>query len=70
MESGLTDPGFETLRAILRAAGYDMAVELIPRPTARTHMMREVSRILAMTPEDRLREVAAVNRFVAAAKRD
>lgn len=69
IEAGLTDPGFDTLRSLVRAAGYDVAVDLVSRPASRTHMMRDVKRILAMTPENRLREVGAVNRFVSAAKR-
>lgn len=70
IEAGLTDPGWDTLAALIRAAGFDLAVELEPRIAARTHMMADVARILALSPEDRLREVAAVSRFAAGAKRD
>jgi hypothetical protein len=33
------------------------------------HMLVDVSRILSLTPEERLREVANVSRFLAAARR-
>jgi hypothetical protein len=35
----------------------------------RSHMMQDVARILRLSPEDRLREVAAVSRFVANTRR-
>jgi len=35
----------------------------------RTHMLEDVRRILALSPEDRLREVANVARFSVAARR-
>jgi len=69
IEAGLTDPGWNTLARLLRAAGHELEVELRPRATGRSHMLREVSRILALSPEDRLREVAAVDRFVRMARR-
>lgn len=69
IEAGLTDPGWNTLAALIRAAGQTVEVELRPRGTGRTHMLRDVNRILALTPEDRLREVAAVDRFVRLARR-
>lgn len=69
IEAGLTDPGWNTLAALVRAAGQEVEVGLRPRVTGRTHMLREVRRILAMTPDDRLREVAAVDRFVRLARR-
>ena len=34
-----------------------------------SHMLAEVARILSLTPEDRLREVANASRFIAAARR-
>lgn len=69
IEAGLTDPGWETLAALVRAAGFELSAELVPAVAARTHMLLDVDRILAMTPEDRLREVGAVDRFVRAARR-
>ncbi len=69
IERGATSPGWDTLQRLLRAAGFDLAAEIVPRPTARSHMMGDVARILRLSPEDRLREVAAVSRFLAGARR-
>lgn len=69
IESADTSPRIDTLERLLRAAGFTLNAEIAPRPTARSHMMRDVARILRMSPTDRLREVAAVSRFVANARR-
>jgi predicted transcriptional regulator len=69
IESGETSPRWDTLRHLLRAAGFELRAEVIPRPRADSHMMDDVARILRLSPEDRLREVAALNRFVAATHR-
>src|SRR3990172_152554 len=69
IESGQTSPGVETLARVLAAAGYDLHAELRPAAPADTHMLDDVARILALTPEDRLREVANVTRFMSAARR-
>lgn len=69
IESGDATPRWETLLHLLRAAGFDLRAELVPRPTARSHMMQDVERILRLSPEDRLREVGAVSRFVASTRR-
>jgi predicted transcriptional regulator len=69
IETGETSPRWDTLRQLVRAAGFDLRAEVIPRPRADSHMMQDVARILRLSPEDRLREVAALNRFVAAARR-
>lgn len=69
IERGATSPGWDTLHRLLRAAGFDLEAEIVPRPTARSHMMGDVARILQLSPEDRLREVAAVSRFLAGTRR-
>jgi len=69
IEGGATSPGWGTLVHLLRAAGFDLRAEIVPRHTARTHMMQDVARIRRLSPEDRLREVGAVDRFVLAARR-
>jgi predicted transcriptional regulator len=68
IEAGQTSPGWVTLDALIRAAGYELRAEIVPKPTARSHMMRDVARILRLSPENRIREVAAIDRFVAAAR--
>ena len=69
IERGQTSPRADTLARVLAAAGYDLRAELWPAPPAWTHMLEDVARILRLTPEDRLREVGNVARFVARARR-
>jgi transcriptional regulator with XRE-family HTH domain len=69
IESGRTSPGWDTLQRLLRASGFDLRAEIVPRPLVRSHMMQDVARILRLSAEDRLREVAAVSRFVANTRR-
>ena len=69
IENGETSPGADTLDRLLAAAGFEAHVSLIPKPVSRSHMLADVSRILALHPEDRIREVGAAVRFVRAARR-
>jgi transcriptional regulator with XRE-family HTH domain len=69
IEQGRTDPSSATLARLLAAAGFELRAELSPLPVADTHMLGDVARILALTPEERLLEVRNVSRFEAAARR-
>ena len=69
IEQGRCDPSTGTLAKLLAAAGFELRSELTPIPVADTHMLDDVHRILSLTPEQRLREVANVSRFVAATQR-
>jgi transcriptional regulator with XRE-family HTH domain len=69
IEGGHTRPGSDTLGRLLAAAGFELRAELVPRPVLGTHMLEDVDRILALTPEQRLLEVRNVSRFEAAARR-
>lgn len=69
IEAGQTSPSFETAARILRAAGFDLRTELHVRPVVDRHLLEDVNRILALTPEDRLREVANFSRLVSHARR-
>ena len=69
IEAGKTHPGSETLRRLLEAAGFELRAELVPLPVFDTHMLADVARILSLTPEERLREVGNLSRFVSAARR-
>ena len=51
-------PTWHTLTRLLAAAGFDLDTQLTVRPIARSHMLDDVARILRLTPEERLREVA------------
>jgi len=63
IESEKSDPSTSTLNLLLGAAGFEIQIELVPKPVEKSHMLGDISRILKMTPEERLREVANVNRF-------
>jgi predicted transcriptional regulator len=69
IEAGDTSPGWDTLVRLLRAAGFDLHSTIVERPTARSHMMRDVERIRRLSPTDRLREIAALSRLVASTRR-
>ena len=69
IERGQTQPSSETLGRLLAAAGFEIRAELTPLPISETHMLGDVARILALTPEERLREVRNVSRFETAARR-
>ena len=69
VEAGKTLPGSDTLTRLLAAAGFELRAALVPRPGADTHMLEDVARILALTPEQRLVEVANVSRLTSAARR-
>jgi predicted transcriptional regulator len=63
IETGATDPGSRTLARVLRAAGYEARCELQPVTVVESHMLDDVRRILMLTPEQRLLEVANLAAF-------
>jgi transcriptional regulator with XRE-family HTH domain len=69
IEGGLISPSWGTLRRILRSAGFELHAGLEPRRPARSHMLDDVPRILALTPEQRLDELRNASRFFTAAVR-
>jgi transcriptional regulator with XRE-family HTH domain len=69
IELGETAPSWDTLAGLLRSAGYELRAELQKIPVVDRQILDDVPRILRLTPEQRLREVAQVSRFVAGAKR-
>lgn len=69
IESGQTSPTAHTLSRLLRAAGLELRAELSPAAVSDSHMLADVGRVLGLTPEERLEEVARVSRFAAAARR-
>jgi len=63
IERGQTSPSGRTLDRLLAAAGFELRAHLLPRPVLESHMLEDVRRILCLSPEDRLREVANLSRF-------
>lgn len=68
IELGETSPSWGTLLRLLRAAGFTLSPAL-KRIEIDRSSLDDVPRILGLTPEERLREVGLVSRFVAAAHR-
>src|SRR5688572_23196484 len=68
IELSETSPSWETLTRLLKAAGFEL-VTALRRITVDPAMLDDVPRILALTAEERLREVAQVSRFISAARR-
>jgi transcriptional regulator with XRE-family HTH domain len=69
IELGRASPTVATLRRLLRAAGYELRPAIELRPVLDPEALEDMPRILRLTPEDRLREVGSVSRFLAAARR-
>ena len=69
IELGETSPTWNTLARLLRAAGFNVVPELRRIRRLDRSELDDVARILRLSPEERLLEVAHVSRFVAAARR-
>lgn len=69
IEGRQVKPSLDTLTRLLAAAGFELRMELEPRSSDATHMLDDVERILALSPEQRLLEVRNLSRFVAGARR-
>jgi transcriptional regulator with XRE-family HTH domain len=69
IEGGQASPAADTLEHLLRVAGFRLRMELEARREPPSHMLADVPRILSLSPEERLREVANASRFLAAARR-
>jgi len=68
IELGETSPSWSTLARLLKAAGFSLSAGL-RRISVDPQLLDDVPRILALSPEQRLREVAQVSRFLSAARR-
>ena len=68
IELGETSPSWLTLKRLLKAAGFDLSTAL-ERLEVDPAVLDDVPRILQLTPEERLREVAQVSRFITGARR-
>ncbi len=68
IELGETSPSWSTLTRLLKAAGFVLSASL-RRTRIDPQLLDDVPRILALSPEQRLREVAQVSRFLAEARR-
>lgn len=69
IELGIVSPGVQTLTDLLAAAGFELQLSAQPTAPQDTHMLDDVDRILALSPANRLRELANASRFFARATR-
>jgi transcriptional regulator with XRE-family HTH domain len=69
IELGQTSPSWETLSTLLAAAGFSLSTALEVRAVVDSHMLDDVARILKLTPESRLEELANASRLTTAARR-
>ena len=69
IELGQTSPTWDTLARLVAAAGFDLDLDITIAPVAGSHMLADVPRILGLSPENRLRELANLDRLVQGARR-
>jgi transcriptional regulator with XRE-family HTH domain len=69
IELGATSPAWDTLATLLESCGFELTSSLSIGAVERSHMLNDVPRILSLSPEARIREVANVDRFLKAARR-
>jgi predicted transcriptional regulator len=69
IELGEVSPTWATVSRLLDAAGFTLEARLAPLPVVDSHMLDDVARILALTPEQRLAELHNIDRFMKAARR-
>lgn len=69
IEGNQASPTWETLTKLLASAGFALRSRLDLLPAKSSHMLADVGRILALSPEARLIELRNAARFVASAQR-
>lgn len=69
IELGETSPSWDTLMRLVRASGFSLRASVEPIPTVDQSLLDDIPRILRMTPEQRLDEVAQVSKFLASSRR-
>lgn len=69
IELSQTSPSWDTLDRLLDAAGFSLDADLSLSPVLGGHMLGDVERILGLTPEQRLAELANLSAFVNAVRR-
>jgi transcriptional regulator with XRE-family HTH domain len=66
IESGVTSPTVATLEHLLHTCGFVVDAQLALDPVQDSHMLADVRRIRALTPEQRFAELANASRFMLA----
>lgn len=70
IETGNTSPTWDTLTRLIEAAGFTLLARLDASIVIDSRMLHEVARILALSPENRLRELENFSRFLIEVHRD
>jgi transcriptional regulator with XRE-family HTH domain len=65
IESGKQEPGFERLRHLVRSAGFDLRVDLVPRRDHDAELIREM---LRASPGERLDSLEEQSEFFGSAR--
>lgn len=68
IELGTTSPTWATLERLVAAAGFTIDVQLDIAPVSGSHMLDDVARILALSVDQRLDEVANLSAFEASVR--
>jgi len=69
IEAGQTSPRWETFSKLLAAMGFEPRLDLEVRAAASSHILEDVTRILGLSAEQRLRELRNAAEFFALAHR-
>jgi predicted transcriptional regulator len=69
VELGETSPTWDTLVRLVSATGHRLRATVERVPVVDKSILDDVPRILRLTPEQRLEEVAEVSRFMAEVRR-
>jgi len=69
IELGDTSPTWSTLSRLIAAAGFDLEARIEVLPVVGSHMLADVARMRALSVEERLAEVANVDRFLGSVQR-
>ena len=69
IELGETSPTLRTLERLLEAAGFELELKFHPKLVLDRQILDDIPRILALSPENRLREVANLSRLTTLARR-
>lgn len=69
IELGESSPSWDTMVRLLRAAGFRLHATIERIPVVDRSILDDMPRILRLSPEQRLQEVAEVSRFMAAVHR-
>ncbi len=69
IEAGEASPTWNTLERLLHAAAFELHGELAPAAALRSHMLKDVPRILRLTPEQRLLELHNTSRLLSTARK-